>query len=372
MPNTISIIIPCYNEEKTLEACVQRVEAIADADLALELIIVNDCSKDRSREVAERIRAGRDNVTVLHHEVNRGKGASLRSGIQRATGDFVAIQDADLEYDPMDLKRLVAPLQGGHADVVIGSRFMSTGQHRVLYYWHYMGNRFLTMLSNMMTDLNLTDMETCYKVFRREVIQGIELKEDRFGFEPEVVAKIAQQRLRIYEMGISYYGRTYAEGKKIGMKDGWRALYCVLKYNLHRTPVPVQFLFYLIIGGAAAAVNILVYLILIRFEVRISVAAPLAYVMAAGFNYWLSILILFRHNARWKTSIELLVFSLLVACVCGIDYYLTVSFLGMGLNHFWSKTFPTVIGLFLNFLGRRYLVFPEPGNADWNPQNPPK
>ncbi len=369
MPDTLSIIIPCYNEERTLEACVKRVEAIAEPGLDLELIIVNDCSKDRSRDVAERLRADRKNVTVLHHEVNRGKGAALRSGIKRATGDFVAIQDADLEYDPMDLKRLIAPLRNGDADVVIGSRFLSTGQHRVLYYWHYLGNRFLTMLSNMMTDLNLTDMETCYKVFRREVIQGIDLREERFGFEPEVVAKIAQQRLRIFEMGISYFGRTYAEGKKIGMKDGWRALYCVLKYNLHRTPVPVQFLFYLGIGGAAAALNILLYLVLIRFGMRISLAAPLAYAAAAGFNYWLSILILFRHNARWKTSIELLVFALVVACTGAIDYYLTVSFLGMGLNHFWSKTLPTVIGLFLNFLGRRYLVFPEPANPDWKPQN---
>src|SRR6187402_2589385 len=255
----LSLVIPCFNEEKTLEACVDKVMEIADEELELELIIVDDCSKDKSRAVAARLAERIPGLVLLHHEVNQGKGAALRSGISHATGDFVGIQDADLEYDPMDLKRLLVPLRSGEADVVLGSRFLSHGYHRVLYFWHSLGNRFLTLLSNMLTDLNLTDMETCYKVFRREVIQGIKIEENRFGFEPEVVAKIAHQRLRIYEMGISYRGRTYAEGKKIGMKDGWRALYCILKYNLHKVPVPIQFLFYTVIGAVAAVVNLVLF-----------------------------------------------------------------------------------------------------------------
>ncbi len=259
----LSLVIPCYNEEKTLEACVEKVIAIADDFLELELIIVDDCSKDQSRLVAKRLSERIPGLVLMHHDVNKGKGAALRTGIAAATGDFVAIQDADLEYDPMDLKRLLVPLRNGEADVVLGSRFLSHGYHRVLDFWHSLGNRFLTLLSNMLTDLNLTDMETCYKVFRREVIQAIEIEEDRFGFEPEVVAKIAQQRLRIYEMGISYRGRTYAEGKKIGMKDGFRALHCILKYNLHNAPWIVQFFFYIFIGGASAIVNLILCLLLL-------------------------------------------------------------------------------------------------------------
>jgi glycosyltransferase involved in cell wall biosynthesis len=222
---TLSIVIPCYNE-----GCVERVLAIQDDTLALELIVVDDSSKDKSLEAAGRLMERVPSLILLRHEVNKGKGAALRTGIAHATGDFVAIQDADLEYDPMDLKRLLMPLRDGVADVVLGSRFVSSEIRRVLYFWHSVGNRFLTTLSNMLTDLNLTDMETCYKVFRREIIQSIQIEENRFGFEPEVVAKIAQKRLRVYEMGISYRGRTYAEGKKISMKDGWRALYCILKH----------------------------------------------------------------------------------------------------------------------------------------------
>ena len=232
----LSIIIPCYNEESTLQECIDRVLAIQDETLTLELIIVDDCSNDKSLEIARGLVERSPELLLLQHEVNKGKGAALRTGIARATGDFVAIQDADLEYNPPDLKRLLIPLRDGDADVVFGSRFISTEFRRVLYFWHSVANRFLTTLSNMLTDLNLTDMETCYKVFRREVIQSIQIEENRFGFEPEVVAKIAQMRLRVYETGISYRGRTYAEGKKIGMRDGWRALYCILKYNLPKVP----------------------------------------------------------------------------------------------------------------------------------------
>lgn len=236
-PITLSVVIPCYNEEKTLANIVERVQQIAGDDLRLEIIIVDDCSKDKSLEVARSITAAYTNVKIFHHEINQGKGAALRTGFSKATGDAVVVQDADLEYDPQDLKELVRPLQSGEADVVLGSRFQSHRVRRVIYFWHTVANKLLTFASNMFTNLNLTDMETCYKLFRREIIQAIPIEENRFGFEPEIVAKIAHfrlngERLRIYEVGISYHGRTYAEGKKIGLKDAFRAVYCILKYNL--------------------------------------------------------------------------------------------------------------------------------------------
>jgi dolichol-phosphate mannosyltransferase len=367
-PVTLSLVIPCYNEEKTLESCVDKVLAIKDDTLNLELIIVDDCSKDRSYAVGRALSERIPGLVLLHHEKNQGKGAALRTGIARATGDFVAVQDADLEYDPMDLKRLLVPLRSGVADVVLGSRFLSHGYHRVLYFWHSLGNKFLTILSNMLTDLNLTDMETCYKVFRREVIQSITIEENRFGFEPEVVAKIAQQRLRIYEMGVSYRGRTYAEGKKIGVRDGFRALYCILKYNLHKAPWIVQFFFYIFIGGTSAIFNLLIFLLLYP-EVGVMVAAPVAFFLAAGVNYYLSIKLLFRHQARWNSAGEILMFLLVVGAVSIVDLYTTRFLLAVGANAVIAKAFATAVGLFLNFAGRRLLVFPEAPNPDWKPQD---
>jgi dolichol-phosphate mannosyltransferase len=367
-PVTLSLVIPCYNEEKTLESCVDKVLAIKDDTLNLELIIVDDCSKDRSYAVGRALSERIPGLVLLHHEKNQGKGAALRTGIARATGDFVAVQDADLEYDPMDLKRLLVPLRSGVADVVLGSRFLSHGYHRVLYFWHSLGNKFLTILSNMLTDLNLTDMETCYKVFRREVIQSITIEENRFGFEPEVVAKIAQQRLRIYEMGVSYRGRTYAEGKKIGVRDGFRALYCILKYNLHKAPWIVQFFFYIFIGGTSAIFNLLIFLLLYP-EVGVMVAAPVAFFLAAGVNYYLSIKLLFRHQARWNSAGEILMFLLVVGVVSIVDLYTTRFLLAVGANAVIAKAFATAVGLLLNFAGRRVLVFPEAPNPDWKPQD---
>jgi glycosyltransferase involved in cell wall biosynthesis len=363
----LSLVIPCYNEEKTLESCVEKVLAIAAPDLELELIIVDDCSKDRSFTIAQGLQERVPGLVVLHHEKNQGKGAALRTGIAHATGDFVAVQDADLEYDPMDLRRLLMPLRNGEADVVIGSRFLSTGYHRVLYFWHSLGNRFLTLLSNMLTDLNLTDMETCYKVFRREVIQRIEIEENRFGFEPEVVAKVAHQRLRIYEMGVSYRGRTYAEGKKIGVKDGFRALYCILKYNLHKAPSIVQFFFYTFIGGLSAIVNLAVFLALLP-RLGITIAAPVAFFVAAAVNYYLCVKVVFRHRAKWRSLTEVLILLGVVGAVSVMDLYSTQVLIAAGVGPLIAKSLATAIGLVLNFAGRRYLVFPEKPSPDWEPQ----
>ena len=229
MPTTLTVVIPAYNEAGTLQEVVARVQAV---DVPTEIIIVDDASTDGSAEVAARIAASADNVTLLRHDRNRGKGRALRTGFEAATGDFVIVQDADLEYDPADYSKLLNPLLEGRADAVYGSRFLTSSEHRVLYFRHYLGNRLLTLLSNLATDLNLTDMESCYKVFRRELLQSIVLEEDRFGFEPEITAKIAKAGARVYEVGISYHGRTYEQGKKIRPRDGIWALWCILRYAI--------------------------------------------------------------------------------------------------------------------------------------------
>jgi glycosyltransferase involved in cell wall biosynthesis len=225
----LSVVMPVYNERQTLRAVVERVLAVP---LEIELICVDDGSRDGSREILEELKTQYPGLRPFLQPKNMGKGAALRRGIQEATGDFVVIQDADLEYDPADYPALLEPLIQGKADVVYGSRFLGSQPHRVLYFWHSVGNRLLTLLSNCLTNINLSDMETCYKVFRREVIQSIPIEENRFGFEPEITVKVAKRRLRIYEVGIGYWGRTYEEGKKIGWKDGFRALWCLLKYSI--------------------------------------------------------------------------------------------------------------------------------------------
>ena len=236
--STLSIIIPAYNEGPTIHRILNKIKAVVLADdMKKEVIIVNDCSKDNTEEAILAYKAGNPDLLISYykHPVNQGKGAALHTGIDKATGDYVIIQDADLEYDPEEYNILLKPLLSGFADVVYGSRFIGGKPHRILFFWHSIGNRWLTTASNMFTNLNLTDMETCYKVFRREIIQSIKLEEKRFGFEPEVTAKMSRvPKVRIYEVGISYYGRTYEEGKKIGMKDAFRALFCIIKYNLLR------------------------------------------------------------------------------------------------------------------------------------------
>jgi len=227
----LSVVIPCFNERSTIEALVSAIRAAPVQQL--EIIVVDDCSTDGTRELLRSKPQGWVDKIVFQDR-NRGKGAALRVGFQNATGDLVIVQDADLEYDPREYPILISPILEDRADVVFGSRFLSGRPHRVVYFWHMVGNRFLTLLSNMFTNLNLSDMETCYKVFRREILQGITLEENRFGFEPEIIAKVARTGVRIYEVGISYYGRTYAQGKKIGWKDGLSAIYAIIKYNIFR------------------------------------------------------------------------------------------------------------------------------------------
>jgi glycosyltransferase involved in cell wall biosynthesis len=235
---TLSIIIPAYNEARTIHLILDRVFAVTlIRDIQKEVILVNDCSSDNTEEVLLKYMASNPgmNMQYYKHDKNQGKGAAIQTGIKNAKGEFLIIQDADLEYDPEEINELLKPVLRGSADVVFGSRFQGGNPHRILFYWHSIGNKLLTRLSNMLTNLNLTDMETCYKLCKTHIIQNIELKEKRFGFEPEITAKLARvPEIRIYEVGISYYGRTYKEGKKIGWKDGFRALYCILKYNLFR------------------------------------------------------------------------------------------------------------------------------------------
>jgi glycosyltransferase involved in cell wall biosynthesis len=236
MLKKLSIVIPAYNEGKTIHFILDKIKIVnLTNDIEKEIIIVNDCSTDDTETAIHNYIAGNSglNIQYFKHEVNKGKGAALHTGISKATGEFLIIQDADLEYDPNEYNDLLKPVLNGNADVVYGSRFMGGNAHRVLFFWHTIGNKFLTTLSNMFGNLNLTDMETCYKLFKTDIIQSIKLKEKRFGFEPEVTAKIARVKdIRIYEVGISYYGRTFLEGKKIGWKDGFRALWCISKYNI--------------------------------------------------------------------------------------------------------------------------------------------
>jgi glycosyltransferase involved in cell wall biosynthesis len=236
MTQTLSIVIPAYNEERTIHLILDKIKAVQlIGGLQKEVILTNDCSRDDTEGAIQRYMAANPELGIryLKHEVNRGKGAALHTGIQHATGQYIIIQDADLEYDPAEYNILLRPILDGFADVVYGSRFMGGRPHRILFFWHSIGNKFLTSLSNALTNLNLTDMETCYKLFRADILQSLRLRENRFGFEPEVTAKMSRiPGVRIYEVGISYYGRSYAEGKKIGWRDGFRAIYCILKYNL--------------------------------------------------------------------------------------------------------------------------------------------
>ena len=367
-PVTLSIVIPCFNEEKTLATCLERVLNIEDDMLKLEIIIVDDGSSDGSYAIAAEMAGKHPQLKIFQHQDNKGKGAALKTGIQNASGGIVAIQDADLEYDPRDLKRLIQPIIDDEADAVLGSRFAAAGVHRVLYFWHSLGNRFLTLLSNMFTDLNLTDMESCYKVFRRELIQQIDIQETRFGVEPELVAKIAHLRPRIYEMGISYAGRTYAEGKKIGFRDGLRALYCIFHYNAPKLPAPMQILIYLMIGGISAVANICAFVLMIHSGIHLTVAILTAFLFAATVNYFLCINLLFRHQARWSASGEILAYLAVILIAAGLDFGVTTLLMKIGWPVIAAKSISATVGFGINFAGRKYIVFKEPAAGPWTPQ----
>lgn len=344
----LSIVIPCFNEENTLRECVDKVRNIEDENLTLEIIIVDDGSSDRSPEVAKKISSEHRNVIFIQQGINKGKGAALRAGFQKVTGDYVAIQDADLEYDPVDFKNLLIPLINNQADVVIGSRFLTVGPHRVLYFWHSMGNKFLTFLSNMFTDLNLTDIESGYKIFRREVIEKIEIEEDRFGFEPEMIAKVSHLKLRIYEMGISYFGRTYEEGKKIGYKDGLRAFYCIFKYNASRVPFPMRILLYTLLGISTVLFNGYFFSVFLSEGIIFNVAIVLAFVVSTSLNYPLLKIFLYRVGGKFIT---------LLIILGVIDFGITKLLFDLDFQLNYSKVLSIVSVLLLGLLLKRLWPF---------------
>jgi glycosyltransferase involved in cell wall biosynthesis len=332
----------------------------ADQPFPIEIIIVDDASTDGSRQIIETISGRYSKIRVLKHEKNRGKGAALRTGFIHAKGEFVGIQDADAEYDPHDYVTMLEPLVDGRADVVYGSRYLKPDTRRVLYFWHTWMNKRLTEASNMFTNLDITDMETCYKLFRREVIREIapSLKEERFGFEPEITAKVAQGGYRIYECAISYNPRSYEEGKKIGWRDGVHALYCILHYGAHTAPLPMQILLYLFIGGVSMLVNVICFASAFRMGVQLNYAIIAAFIAAALCNYLLCISILFRHRARWNTAGEIVLYLLSVAFMGGIDYAATRALVAFARNPVGAKFWASLLGFAGNFLLRKMLVFP--------------
>ena len=357
----LTLVVPCYNEENTLRSIVEKVLELRSDTLELEIVIVDDCSRDRSREVAQALAKEYKEIKLAFHEVNMGKGAALRTGFLEATGDYVGVQDADMEYDPRDYLTMLQPLLDGKADVVYGSRYLRPDTRRVLYFWHSCMNRFLTFASNMFTDLGITDMETCYKLVRREVIQSIapRLKENRFGFEPEVTTYVAEARVRVYECAISYNPRTFDEGKKIGWRDGLRALYCIMHYGACNAPVPMQLIIYFFIGAVAALVNLGAFALILRgTDWGVNCATVISYIISAAANYILCIAILFRHKARWSTTGELAAYIVTLAIMGGIDWGLTRLLINWLHAPLWGKLLASVVGFFGNYFLRRMLVFP--------------
>jgi glycosyltransferase involved in cell wall biosynthesis len=358
----LSIIVPCYNEEATLFPCVERILSLKQRGVVLEVLIVDDCSKDKSREIAIHLAESFSEVRLLKHESNQGKGAAIRTGLLEAKGEYIGIQDADLEYDPVEYANLLRVMRDEKADVVYGSRYLRPSRaRRVLYFWHTWMNRALTFVSNMFTNLDLTDMETCYKLFRREIIQEIApcLEENRFGFEPEITAKIALSGACIYECAISYNPRSYEEGKKIGWKDGVHALYCILHYSAYRAPLPMQILLYLFIGFVAALVNVGSFTSLLILGIGTGWAIAVSFALAAAVNYLLCVAILFRHKAFWSTAGELFAYLVTVGIMGLLDYGITIGLIALGISSFWSKSWAVLACFAGNFILRRTLVFRE-------------
>lgn len=358
---TLSLVIPIYNEERTLKHLVYEVKKIETDEIKLELILVDDCSTDNSYKIAEELSKELDGVKVFRHEKNQGKGAALRTGFLAAGGDYVGIQDADLEYNPSDYLKLLKPLMENKADVVYGSRYLKQDTRHVLYFWHTFMNKGLTFLTNMYTNLDITDMETCYKLFKREVIQEIapKLKENRFGFEPEVTVYVAQGKYRVYECAISYNPRTFEEGKKIGARDGLHALYCILHYGAHTAPLPMQFLLYLFIGGVSALVNLIAFILFNNAGITLLYSIGLSFIISAILNYILCILLLFRHKACWNATGEILTYIITLLIMGSLDYACTYGLIAIGMSALGAKTISTIIGVIGNFLLRKYFVFFE-------------
>ena len=357
----LSLVIPVYNEEKSLKSIVEKtIEALKEVEL--ELILVDDCSTDKSYEIAKSLES--ENIKVFRHDKNQGKGAALKTGFLNATGDFIGIQDADMEYEPKDYLKLLKPLIEDKADVCYGSRYLQRDERRILYFWHTFMNKGLTYLTNMYSNLDITDMETCYKLFKKDVIKTIapKLKENRFGFEPEVTMYVAQGHYRVYECAIHYNPRSYEEGKKIGAKDGLRALYCIMHYGGQDAPIPMQLLIYLFIGGISAIVNILVFLLLIKFNVSLFISVWISFIISAMTNYFLCIALLFKHKARFSTFGEITAYIITLAIMGSLDYYLTSFLLIMNFNNFFAKALSSLIGVVGNFLLRKYFVFGKKTN----------
>ncbi len=364
---TLSLIVPVYNEEKTLSSIVEKINKLQNEkylkenNIELEIILVDDCSTDNSFSIAKELEKKYSNTKVFQNPKNMGKGSALKTGFLNANGDFIGIQDADDEYNPLEYAKLLKPLLENNADVVYGSRYLKRDTRRILYFWHTFMNKGLTLLTNMYTNLDITDMETCYKLFKKEVIKKLAptLKENCFGFEPEITIKVANENYRVYECAISYNPRSYEEGKKIKAKDGFHALYCILHYGGPKAPIPMQFILYIFIGGISAIVNILTFVILAKISGNLVVNVAISFILASIVNYLLCILLLFRHKARWSSFMEITTYIITLAIMGCVDYYSTLLFLTLGLNNFWAKSFSNVIGLFGNFLLRKYFVFLE-------------
>lgn len=363
----LSLVVPVYNEEKTLCDIVDDILAIEkdkraiEYDIKLEIILVDDFSSDNSLKIAKELAKNNPKIKVFAHPKNKGKGAALKTGFKEVQGDFIGIQDADREYSPLDYLKLLEPILQDKADVVYGSRYLKQDTRRVLYYWHTFMNKGLTFLTNIYSNLDITDMETCYKLFRKDVIKKIapNLKENRFGFEPEVTIQIAKGKYRLWECAISYNPRSYEEGKKISAKDGLRALYCIMHYGGHIAPMPMQILLYLFIGGVSAVANIIAFLIFAEMFDNLMLNITLAFIISAIMNYLLCIALLFRHKARWSSFGELVAYAFVVIVTLALDYYLTYFFLFLNLGNFWAKSLSSLIGVVGNFLLRKYFVFKE-------------
>ena len=360
---TLSLVIPCYNEENTLPRIVDSVLSLS-AQIGVEIVIVDDCSSDDSLNVAHKLQSTHPEVKVIAHKKNLGKGAALRTGFLAATGKYVGIQDADMEYNPNDYLKMLKPIDDGSADIVLGSRYLRKPERICLKWWHSTMNRFLTICSNAFTDLDLTDMETCYKLFRRDIIQEISasLKENRFGFEPEVVSAIARgmrfKGWKVGEVAIEYRPRTFTEGKKIGWKDGLRAIYCIFHYNAPTLPVIMQLGIYFFIGLAAAIVNMAVFEMLYSNHlVSFFISVTSAFVVAAIVNYLLCVAILFRHKSRWGTTGEIASYLVTITTMLFLDYGVTAGLMALSISSLWAKAWSNVIGFFGNYLMRRFFVF---------------